>query len=102
MESYYAHIEKNIVVAVEVVTDEFFNANPQRYKGLWLKVGEGSKRPYCGMGDVYLLDKDKIVRPQPYSSWKLDGNDIWQAPTPMPEDGSKYYWDENNLNWIKI
>ena len=101
METYYAHIENNTVISIEVVTDEFFNANPERYSGLWLKVGNGSNRPYCGKGYIYLLEKDKIIPSNPYPSWTLDVNDEWQAPVPMPNDGNRYYWDENLLNWIK-
>ena len=50
MDSTYANIDNIFVTSVEVVTDEFFNANPQRYTGKWLKVGNGSNRPFCGKG----------------------------------------------------
>lgn len=101
MESYYAHIEDNTVTSVEVVTDEFFNANPQRYTGLWLKVGNGSTRPYCGIGNIYLSVKDKIIQSQPYPSWTLNTKtDEWEAPVLKPE--GNYYWDEKTLNWLKI
>ena len=98
MESYYAHIENNIVTSVEVVTDEFFNANPQRYKGKWLKVGNNSNRPFCGKGYEYLPDKDKIIPPKPFPSWKLDVNDEYQAPIQKPT--GDYYWNETKQNWI--
>ena len=99
MESYYAHIEDNIVTFVEVVTDDFFDSNPQRYLGLWLKVGEGSKKPFCGIGDIYLSEKDKIIPQKPYPSWLLDIRDEWVAPKLKPE--GNYYWDEKTLNWIQ-
>ena len=98
MESYYAHIENNTVTYVEVVTDEFFNANPQRYTGKWLKVGNGSNRPFCGRGHEYLPNKDKIVTPKPHPSWTLDVNNEYQAPKPKPI--GNYYWDETKQNWI--
>lgn len=37
--------------------------------------------------------------PSPYPSWVIDGND-WVAPTPYPNDGKAYYWDEDLLSWI--
>lgn len=98
MESYYAHIEGNSVTSVEVVTDEFVTANPKRYKGKWLKIGNGSNRAYCGKGFIYLPSKDKIIIPQPYPSWTLD-SDKWKAPTPYPGDGKTYNWDERTLSW---
>ncbi len=97
MESYYAHIENGIVTSVEVVTDEFVKANPQRYKGKWLKVGNGSARPFCGKGYIYLPDKDKIITPKPYPSWLLNEKDEWVAPMSKPE--GNYYWDESSLSW---
>ena len=97
MESTYAHIENNTVTSVEVVTDEFFKANPQRYTGKWLKVGNGSNRPFCGKEYEYLPGKDKIILPQPFPSWKLDINDEYQAPIQKPT--GNYYWNESLQSW---
>jgi len=98
METNYVHIENNVVTSVEVVTDEFFNANPERYVGLWLKVGEGSNKSFCGIGDIYLSEKNKIISAKPYKSWSLNDNDEWVSPIAKPE--GNYYWDEETLNWI--
>lgn len=98
MESYYAHIENNIVVSVEVVTDKFVKANPKRYKDRWIKVGD-SKRDFCGKGFIYLPVKDKIIYPQPFPSWTLDNNDEWEAPKIKPDDN--FIWDEATLSWKK-
>ena len=100
MESTYAKIENNFVTSVEVVTDEFFKANPQRYKGIWRKVGNGSNRPFCGKGYEYLPGKDKIITPKPYTSWILNANDEYQAPVKKPI--GDYYWDEIKQNWEVI
>ncbi len=98
MKSYYAHIENNIVAAVEAVTDDFFLANPNRYVGLWIKIGT-ENYPYCGIGDIYLPDNDLLISPQPFPSWILNGTK-WEPPQPYPSDGNKYYWDENETKWI--
>ncbi len=37
---------------------------------------------------------------QPYPSWTWDG-ETWQAPTPYPDDGESYSWDEENQQWLK-
>ncbi len=98
MESTYAKIEDNVVVSVEVVTDMFVKSNSNRYDG-FLKVGEGSKRAYCGKGYLYLPDKDKIVAPKPFGSWILSEKYEWQAPVLKP-DGD-YIWSEKSLSWIE-
>ena len=60
-ESYHAHIENGVVTSVEVVTDNFVNANPERYSGAWIKVGEGSGKRYCGIGYGYSFRGDSIL-----------------------------------------
>lgn len=45
----------------------------------------------------------KFKPPQPYESWSFDSETfVWVAPTPMPEDGKRYYWNESKLAWVKI
>lgn len=98
MESYYAHIENDIVTSVEVVTDEFVQANPKRYKGTWKKVGPVSNQIFCGPGYLYLPEKKKIILPKPFESWGLSDKDKWEAPVKKPKDADE--WDEKNLKWI--
>jgi hypothetical protein len=38
---------------------------------------------------------------QPYSSWTRNQGQ-WIAPTPMPTDGKRYYWSENDLSWREV
>jgi len=33
-----------------------------------------------------------------FPSWNLI-DDVWTPPTPKPEDGNVYNWNEENLNW---
>ena len=54
---------------------------------------------YAGVGYIYDADADVFISPQPYPSWSLDENYDWQPPTPMPEDGIMYVWDEPNSVW---
>ncbi len=98
MEIYHAHIENDVVTSVEVVTTEFIEANPQRYTGQWVKVGDNSDRDFCGKGAIYLSEKDKIIPQKPYTSWVLSDKDEWEAPVKKP-DGD-VVWDEKDLKWI--
>ena len=37
----------------------------------------------------------------PYASWTLDeATLVWSAPTPKPDDGLKYRWNEEALSWV--
>lgn len=41
--------------------------------------------------------------PSPYLSWVLHESEAyWVAPTPMPDDGMMYSWDEETLSWVLI
>ena len=42
------------------------------------------------------------VTHQPNASWTLDENFEWQPPTPKPDDGKGYMWDEENTEWVEI
>ena len=55
---------------------------------------------YAGIG--YSWDGTGFAGPQPYPSWTLDENYVWQPPTPMPDDGSVYGWDEATTSWVEV
>lgn len=62
---------------------------------------------YASTGDTYDADADAFSGPQPYPSWSLDENYIWQPPTPFPHDaptptgGNTYDWDEDTTSWVE-
>ena len=60
------------------------------------------RKQYTSKGYTYDAAKDKFIKPQPYPSWSLDGNDDWQAPVVKPDDGKVYTWDEATTNWVEI
>ena len=53
---------------------------------------------YAGIGYIYDVDKDAFYSPQPYPSWTLSKDFVWEAPTPQPE--GRYTWDEATLTWV--
>jgi hypothetical protein len=55
---------------------------------------------YAGIG--YSWDGTGFASPQPYPSWSLDENYIWQPPTPYPDDGNLYEWDEDTTSWTEV
>jgi len=57
---------------------------------------------FAGIGNTWDSENDAFYAPQPYPSWSLDENYIWQSPVPYPEDASPekiYAWDEDNQEW---
>jgi hypothetical protein len=57
---------------------------------------------YAGMGYSYDPGRDAFISPKPYESWVLDEETCqWQAPTPYPDDGKDYHWNEPTTSWVE-
>lgn len=106
--AHFAEIDSNgIVKQVLVVSDQEehrgqdFLANDLGLGGTWIQTSYNHRirKQYAGIGFKYDADADVFIAPQPYPSWTLDDNHDWQAPTPKPEDGLVYVWNEENLEW---
>jgi len=110
--AHWAKVEDGIVTQVNVVEDDFLQANPDRYTGTWIKTsyntqggvhllgGEPLHKNYAGIG--YSWDGEGFAPPQPYPSWSLDlFSYLWQAPVAYPEDGKRYTWDEATTSWVE-
>ena len=101
--------EKNIVIRVLVVPDEQehrgqeYLANDLQLGGRWIQTSYNNRirGRFAGIGFKYLPDEDIFIQYQPYPSWTLDENYIWQPPVPIPNDGFLHKWDEANQQWIK-
>ena len=56
----------------------------------------------ANIGGTYDPTADAFYSPNPYPSWSLDENFIWQPPTPMPEDDKAYDWNEETQEWDEV
>lgn len=57
---------------------------------------------YAGIGYTYDIVNDVFYEPQPFTSWVLNtATWTWEAPTPYPNDGKFYVWDEATQSWIE-
>lgn len=73
------------------------------YGGVHRNGGVPFRKNYAGIGYVYDSVRDAFIEPQPFQSWSLDEETcLWVAPTPMPEDGNFYNWNEATLSWVQI
>jgi len=123
--AHFAEIdETNTVIGVLVVPDEEehrgqeYLADDLELGGTWIQTsynthgnihygadglpddGTALHMNYASIGHSW--DGTGFAAPQPYGSWSLDENYAWQAPTPMPDDGGLYDWDEDTTSWVEI
>jgi hypothetical protein len=54
---------------------------------------------YAGIGYTYDTENDVFYPPQPYPSWTLNSNWVWEAPVEYPDDGNFYNWNEETTSW---
>jgi hypothetical protein len=110
--AHYAFLdENNIVTAVIVGIDEtelIDGIDTETWYGNYknqvckrTSYNNRIRKQYAGIGYKYDANADVFIAPQPYSSWSLDENFDWQAPTPRPIEGW-WYWDEENLMWQQL
>lgn len=58
---------------------------------------------YAGVGYLYLDEYDAFVPQKPHASWVLNDSVMaWEAPTPYPDDGGQYIWNEQEQNWLPV
>ena len=61
------------------------------------------RKNYAGIGYTYDATRDAFIAPKPYLSWVLNETICqWDAPTPYPEDGKMYFWNEETTSWVEV
>ncbi len=107
--------ENNIVKQVIVINNAVLldaDNNESEFKGIdfceglfghrnWVQTSYNGniRHNFAGQGYTYDEVNDAFYAPQPFASWSLNENFIWEAPIPMPEDDNIYAWDEENQEW---
>jgi hypothetical protein len=68
--------------------------------GTWVRTYYDTEgKNYAGIGFTYHPEKENFSSPQPYPSWTLDDQCIWQPPTPRPIGDKLYIWNEETQSW---
>lgn len=71
--------------------------------GIHILGGTPFRKNYAGIGYKFDAERNAFIPPKPYASWGLNEETcLWEAPTPYPQDGNIYNWDENTLTWIEF
>lgn len=119
--AHFARIENNIVTEVLVVSNDQehrgqeFLADDLGLGGVWLQTsyntlggihtsgGTPFRKNYAGIGYTYDPDRDAFIPPKPFESWVLNEDTcLWEPPTPYPDDGEQYTWDETTVSWVLV
>jgi len=109
--AHFAQVENGIVTQVIVAdTQQWCETN---LGGTWVQTsynthagvhtlgGTPLNKNYAGIG--YTFDGIGFAAPQPFPSWALNKDTyVWEAPTPMPNDGKAYQWNEAATSWVEI
>ena len=120
--SHFAKVIDGIVETVQVADQNFIDSGVVGDPNNWIQTsyntrggvhydpisnepdgGVALRKNYAGIGYAYDKTRDAFISPQPYLSWELNEDTCkWDAPTPYPDDGKFYSWDENNQKWILL
>jgi hypothetical protein len=100
MSNRYAVIKDNLVVNVIL-----FDTPSQETLDFFIQDLNVDKIIPCPekCAPKFTWDGSKFISPQYFLSWSYDEeiND-WVPPTPKPDDGKRYGWDEPTLSWKEV
>lgn len=118
---HFAKVVNGKVTQVIVAEQDFINSGAVGDPDLWIQTSYNTKggihygqdgKPdggvalrgnYAGVGYSYDHIHDVFLPPKPYPSWTVNQTTWqWDAPTPMPEDGKPYTWDEPTKAWVEL
>lgn len=119
--AHFAKVVSGTVTQVIVAEPEFFETFVDTSPGEWIQTSYNTRggvhyqansnepsddqskalrKNYAGIGYTYDAQKDAFIPPKPFESWVLDETScLWEAPTPYPNDGERYTWNESTTSW---
>lgn len=113
--AHFAHITNGIVDQVIVIEadvlatghwgdpSEWVQTSYNTQGGVHTKGGTPLRKNFAGIGYSYDAGRDAFIPPKPFASWVLNEDTcLWGAPTPMPEDGKVYTWNEETTSWVEF
>ena len=59
------------------------------------------RKNYASIGFTYDPARDAFIAFKPFNSWILNEETCcWEPPIPYPNDGVRYFWQEETLSWV--
>lgn len=109
--AHYAFLDENNIVTEVIVgideTELIDGIDPETWYGNFrgqrcvrTSYNNNIRGIYAGIGSSYNEEEDIFVEPQPYPSWTRREGSRFRAPVPYPQDGNRYFWDEESLSWF--
>ena len=111
---HFAKVVDGKVTQVIVAEPDFFDTFVDSSPGAWIQTsyntignkhtqgGTPLRGNYAGVGYTYDAVNDVFVAPQPFPSWVLNADYLWEAPVAMPNDDKVYVWDEPTVAWKEV
>lgn len=112
--AHFAKVCNGKVLKVVVAEPEFFDTFIDTEPGDWIQTsyntyagvhrlgGTPLRKNFASVGGTYNATLDAFIPPKFYNSWILNEETcLWEPPTPMPNDGKSYRWDEDTTSWIE-
>jgi hypothetical protein len=104
--AYFAQIVDDIVIEVIVVNDDVPNGAQFAHDllgGVWVQTFDNTEgKNFASINYTYDAINNNFIAPQPYPSWTLDSNDIWQPPIPQPPAPPQTVWSEQLQQWVPV
>ena len=114
--AHFAKIDENNIVTQVVVVENKDTADASGVEkehigaahlekilgGTWKQTSYNGnfRKNYAGIGYTFDEQGNAFIPPKPFNSWVLNESTCqWEAPVAMPNDGRRYFWDENIQNW---
>ena len=100
--THFAEVIDGIVTRVIVAEQDFIDDLPNKEQWIQTSYNNDIRKNYAGVGYSYDEARDAFIPPKPFDSWTLNEETCnWEAPTPYPDDGQVYSWDETE-GWILL
>lgn len=94
MTKRYLQIIDNIVTNAIIADEDFIASGAVGDPANWMHSEDAG-----GVGDEYIAPYFKSSSPYPSWNWV---NGTWNPPTPRPQDGNAWDWDEPSKAWFLI
>ena len=96
----FAKVVNNKIVNIIVAEQDFINTLSD--KDFYIK-DDGTKINGAKINGSYDATQDVFILTKPHNSWTLNNSTLqWEAPTPKPDDGKNYSWNEETTSWEEV
>ena len=94
--------EGNEVESIGIAYLESVHGSDSNYIWRQTSYNGNLRKNYAGIGMTWDAGRNAFIAPKPFNSWTLNEDTCrWDPPTPMPNDGKMYSWNEETLSWVE-